>query len=579
MTTRTRARRGKWVAAILSLSVVAAACGGGGGGDSETTDGGPTTPPSTGVVGGEDPEDLKPTPGGELVYSLEGSNTGGWCLQEGQLAITGIQVARAVYDTLTMPDKDGNIKPYLAESITANADNTEFVIELPEGVKFHDGTDLDADIVRDNLLAYAGKYEGRSPLLFLFVFGPYIKSIESTGPLQVTVTTNDPWPAFPWFLWGSSRVGIMARAQLDDTKTCNTNLIGTGGFKLDSWDGGTGDMVVSKNDDYWQEDADGVKLPYLDQLTFVFAKPGEDDGARVASLRAGDFDIIHTSSSLAIVEIRKDVEDEKLAAIESNRFGEVSYIMLNGAKPPFDNPIARQAVAYASDRAEANRVLAENVPTLAQGPFAPGNVGYLEDAGYPEYDLDKAKELVAQYEAETGEPLEFTYTHGADAEGNRQAQYLQQKMKDAGITMNLKPIGDQTQIINEAIGKNFQAIGWRNHPGADPDTQWVWWHCDNAPPEPCTNPVNFGGWNDPEINDLLERGRASTDPAEKAEIYEELNREFAKELYNLWASYTLWTVAYDPTVHGVFGPPLPDGSEPLNGLATGHSVLGLWVEQ
>ena len=576
MTTRSYARRSRLIAAAITLGVVAAACGGGGNGGSSTTN--QATTATTGVTGKTDPENLTPQPGGELVYSMEGSNTGGWCLAEAQLAITGIQVARAVYDTLTMPDANGEIQPYLAESVTANADNTEFVITLPEGVTFHDGSPLDADIVRDNLLAYMGKYPTRSPLLFLFVFAPYIKSVESTGPLEVTVTTNEPWPAFPWFLWGSSRVGIVARAQLDDEEACNTNIIGTGGFMLDSWDGAGGDFVAVKNPDYWQTDSEGVQLPYLDKLTFVFSKPGEDDGARVASLRGGEFDIIHTSSSLAIVEIRKDVANGDLAAIESNRFGEVSYIMLNGAKAPFDNPIARQAVAYASDREEANRVLAEDVPTLAQGPFAPGNIGYLEDAGYPEYDPEKATQLVAQYEAETGEKLEFTYTHGADAEGTRQAQYLKQKMDAVGITVNLKPIGDQTQIINEAIGKNFQAIGWRNHPGADPDTQWVWWHCDNEPPDPCTNPVNFGGWNDPEINDLLERGRASTDAAEKAEIYEELNREFAKELYNLWASYTLWTIAYKPAVHGVFGPPLPNGSEPLNGLATGHSVLGLWVE-
>lgn len=576
MTTRSYARRIKLAVGAITLAVVAAACGGGGNGGSSGTNK-PTTA-STGVSG-TDPTNLKPTPGGELVYSLEATNTGGWCLAEAQLAIAGIQVARAVYDTLTMPDNDGNIKPYLAESVTANADNTEFVITLRDGVKFHDGTDLDADIVRDNLLAYMGKYPTRSPLLFLFVFAPYIKSVESTGPLEVTVTTNDPWPAFPWFLWGSSRVGIVARAQLDDEEACNTNIIGTGGFMLDSWDGAGGDFVAVKNPNYWQTDADGVPLPYLDKLTFVFAKPGEDDGARVASLRGGDFDIIHTSSSLAIAEIRKDVESGDLAAIESNRFGEVAYLMLNGAKAPFDNPLARQAVAYASDRAEANRVLAEDIPELAQGPFAPGNVGFLDDAGYPEYDLDKAKALVAQYEAETGEKLEFTYTHGSDAEGTRQAQYLKQKMDAAGITVNLKPIGDQTQYINEAIGKNFQAIGWRNHPGADPDTQWVWWHCDNEPPDPCTNPVNFGGWNDPEINDLLERGRASTDPAEKAQIYEELNREFARELYNLWSSYTLWSIAFEPTIHGILGPPLPDGSEPLDGLATGHSVLGMWVEQ
>jgi peptide/nickel transport system substrate-binding protein len=91
--------------------------------------------------------------------------------------------------------------------------------------------------------------------------------------------------------------------------------------------------------------------------------------------------------------------------------------------------------------------------------------------------------------------------------------------------------------------------------------------------------VNFGGFNDPEINQLLEDGRAESDPAAQKEIYENLNREFAKKLYNVWAQYTLWNIASKPTIHGVLGPDLPDGSGPFPGLATGHPVAGMWVDQ
>jgi ABC-type transport system substrate-binding protein len=104
----------------------------------------------------------------------------------------------------------------------------------------------------------------------------------------------------------------------------------------------------------------------------------------------------------------------------------------------------------------------------------------------------------------------------------------------------------------------------------------VWWHCDNAPPAACDNPVNFGGFNDAQINKDLELGRTTLDAKKRITYYEDLNRVFAKQLYNLWGQWVLWTVAFKPTVHGVLGPPLPDGSGPFPGLPTGHPVDGLW---
>ncbi|GIU87547.1 MAG: ABC transporter substrate-binding protein [Acidimicrobiia bacterium] len=544
------------------MALVVGACGGG---DDEGTGGGPT----------EEEDAGEPQYGGEVTYALEADTTGGWCLAEAQLAISGIQVARAIYDTLTAPDENGEIKPFLAESVTSNDDATQWTIKLRSGVKFHDGTDLTAEVVKNNLDAYRNAYPGRSPLLFSFVFEPYIADIQATDPTTVVVTTKQPWPAFPWFLYSSGRLGIMGQAQLDDAENCNRNLIGTGPFKLAKWTVNE-EFVAERNENYWQTDENGNQLPYLDRIRFV---PVESGPARLQGMRGGSYDMMHTSGALQIVELRKDVEAGTLDAIESDAFAEVGYTMLNATKAPFDSRTARQAVAYAIDRDLVNELRNEGILTSASGPFAEGVDGYLEDTGYPSYDKEKAEELVAQYRDETGQELEFTLTHSGDPETTKTAELLKQLAEDVGMRVNLASVADQSTLINEAIARNFQAVLWRNHPGADPDTQYVWWHCNTTPPEPCDNLVNFGGFNDPEINDLLDRGRTTLDPDERREIYEELNREFAEELYNLWGQWTLWMVAYKPGIHGVLGPNLPDGSGPFPGLATGHPVSGIWIEQ
>src|SRR5690606_28897583 len=128
----TGARWVRRVAAVAALAVLAAACGGGG--DDDTGGGG---------AGDEG----TPTPGGRVVYGLEAETIDGWCLPEAQLAIAGIMVARTVYDTLTRPNAEGEAEPWLAESVEPNDDFTEWTIALRDGVKFHDGTDLTAEVV------------------------------------------------------------------------------------------------------------------------------------------------------------------------------------------------------------------------------------------------------------------------------------------------------------------------------------------------------------------------------------------------------------------------------------------------
>jgi peptide/nickel transport system substrate-binding protein len=536
------------VAAATALALVVSACGGG-----DDEGGG-------GATGDEDAG--TPTPGGTVVYGLEAETIDGWCLPEAQLAISGIMVAQAVYDTLTRPNAEGEMEPWLAESVEPNEDSTSWTITLREGVKFHDGSDLTAEVVKNNLDAYRGAYPARSPQLFIFVFQP-VESVEVVDPLTVQVNLNQPWVSFDAALHSSGRLGMMAQAQLDDATSCADNLIGTGPFVMDEWVQNQ-KFTADKNPDYWATDAAGEQLPYLDRIEF---QPIIEVDQRRNALESGEINAMHTSEGKTVDDLRGLAESGEINAYESEEFGEVSYVMLNESKAPFDNIKARQALAYATDFEEANAILNAGIVTRATGPFAPGNIGHLEDTGFPEFDLEEAERLVEEYTSETGQPLEFTYTTVNAQATIEQAQLLKEQAEAAGMTVEIITV-DQSTLIDGAISGDFEAQGWRNHPGGDPDLQYNWWKTGS--------PVNFGRFQDPEIDRLLDEGRTTAEGRE--EIYQQLNERFAEQVHNIWLWYTPWIVGMAPEVHGVPGEG-PTSEEAFPGLASGHPVTYMWVEQ
>ncbi len=537
---------------IAAVALLAVACGGGESGDGSSG-------------GGSGENEGEPTPGGELVYGLVNETSGGWCLPEAQLTISGEQVARTIYDTLVAPGEGNKYVPFLAESVEPNDDYTEWTIKLRDGIKFHDGTDLDATVVKNNLDAYRGQYPGRTALLFQFVFQD-IASVDVVDDMTVSITTKVPWVALPATLYASGRIGIMAQAQLDDKDHCDTNLIGTGPFKLDDWVVND-HLTASKNADYWQTDSDGTKLPYLDKIVY---KPFVDSSARLNALQSGELQAMHTNEGDAIEAIKAAADDDELTDWHSDMYAEVGYLMFNVSKPPFDSETARRAVTTAMNRPEYNKTTGLDQFKVADGPFAEGVIGYLPDTGFPEYDLEEAKKLVVQYESETGKPLEFKITGDNSTGQSLQMSLIQDMMKDAGIEVTIEAL-EESQQIDSALGDDWNAQMWRNHPGDDPDMQYNWWYSNS--------PVNFGRFSDPEVDALLDKGRQTPDGPERTKAYEDLNRLFAKKLYNLWQTWSNWTVGTQTDVHGMFGPKLPDGTPPIESLATGHPVSGMWISQ
>ena len=541
-------------AVLLALMLTAGACGGGDSDDDSGDDSGGTggTPTTEG--------EAEPVSGGDVVYGVEAETAGGFCLPEAQLAVSGIQVARSMYETLTAPNENGEYVPLLAESVTPNATYDEWTIVLREGIKFHDGSDLTADVVKNNFDASRGLYPTRHPML-----GPLVMTnwdeITVTGPLSLTVTTKTPWPAFPAHLYGNGRTGIMAQAQLDDEEHCTDRMIGTGPFMLDEW--ATNDhLTVVRNPDYWREG-----LPYLDSIEF---RPILESTQRVNALQSGEVQVTHVMNSLQVADLQALAAQGDIALYQTDEFADTVFTMLNVSQPPFDNILARRALVSAIDTETLNEVREKSIPQLATGPFAPGSMGYLEDTGLARYDLEEAKELVARYEEETGQDLSLTILSTPEPANIETGQMVKEMAAEAGIDITLQQI-EEAQLINQVLGGDYNAVFWRAHSGGDPDLQYYWWKSGS--------PVNFGKFADPEIDRLLDEGRREPDQDARRQIYEDLNRRFADQLYNLWSFWSMWTIGTTPEVHGVLGPDLPDGSKPFPGLADGHPLTGLWVEQ
>ena len=592
------------IIALALVMVLLAACGSSGG--SSKAKGGPAT---TQGLSGAGKNEGKPTPGGSITMALPAESTGGWCLPEAQLAISGIQVARSIYDYLAVPNSKNEYVPDLADKITSNADFTTWTIHLRSGIKFHDGTALNAQVVKDNLDAYHGTFVDasgkkiRSPLLFTFVFD-YIKTIAVTDPMTVTVTMKKPWSSFPASLYSYGRLGIMAEKQLHDGKNCFEDMIGTGPFMFK---GGSNwvrndHLTVVRNPNYWRKDQYGQQLPYLDSITF---KPVTETSTLVNGVTSKLFDIALTDDDVAISQLQPSVDSNSIAMLKSGQYPEVAYNLFNDSKPPFNNILARQAFAYSVNRDEYNRIANKGLLQLASGPFGPGTLGYLADTGLPSYDLTKAKSFVTQYVAEAHQPLAFTYSTTSDPVALTNAQLIQKYVQAAGMQMNIKQV-DEATLINNAIYGTFQVSAWRNHPGFDPDTQWVWWHCNTPPADVagtthagtddathgtgnnCDNPVNFARFNDAIINSNFEKARGTNDPAVRKAAYEAINREFAKQLWDGWGYWSLWTMPSQTNVQGILGPNLPTAGSPdasatsdgpFTGLSSGDDVSGLWLKK
>jgi peptide/nickel transport system substrate-binding protein len=568
------------VAALVSVGLIAACSGdddknisGDGAtttaGGSETTAGGPdntgeptTLPPPTTVAG------LEPVQGGSLVMGIEADTSSPWVPAEMVCAISCHQVIRSVYDPLALPNADNTVTPYLAESITSNDDFTVWTITARSDVTFHDGTPFDGAAIVDNLSRHkAGLLTGK-------VFKDVTTiEVDPADPMSAVVTISTPWAAFPFALTGS--IGYMASptwlAATDADATQKSKPVGTGPFTYVDYVPNEF-FKAERNDDYWNQ-----PYPYLDAIEF---RPIPDALNRRDALKSGTVDLIHTTNGQTIADFR---ETGEFPMVEITNKGETGYSMLhvtNPNEPALQDRRVRCALAHATDNQAIIDTIGAGVNPIANGPFSPTQVGYLEDTGFPvAQDIPKAQELIAEYKAENPGSITISLATTQDETNLTVAQFQKQWFEEAGIDEVTLDQIDQGSYIVQALLGNFEVFQWRNHGGFDLDNQYIWWHSSTSL-DIGQLALNFGRIKDPALDALLDENRAIQDPVRKKEIAEEVNRLFATECYNLWGSWTTWGIPHKENVQGISDFTLPNGDVTSLGAGISGTFYAhtLWVQ-
>lgn len=514
------------------------------------------------------PEDPEPTRGGEVVYGVEAETNGGFCLPEAQLAASGLEIVRAIYDPLTIPDAEGGYAPYLAKSIDHDESYRVWTITLRPDITFHDGSAMDATVVKKNIDAYRGESTTRSSLLFTFVLAN-IERVDVVNELTVQVSLTDPQVAFPAALYASGRMAIVAQAQLDaDTQECEERPIGTGPFSFVSWERNVA-LRTTRNPNYWQQAPDGEPYPYLDAVEF---RPVPNSDARVAALDQGDLNMMHTSTASDMADNLATLRDDGVInLLISEERTETAYLMINAKEQPLSDTATRVAIAQAIDRDRLNDESNSGFSSVADGPFAPQVLGHLDDPGFPSFDLEAAKARVTKIK-DAGQNTTLRLLTSTGPATIRAAVLQKEMLEAAGFTITLE-VESEADLIDRAVGGDFDLAMFRNQPGDDPDSNYHWWTGGS-------NPVNFGRFDDEVINENLLVGRTSPDREVRRDAYETINRRFAEQAYNVYLWFSPWAVAEASNIHGILGPDLPDGAgPPAPRLVTGHALHGVWIDQ
>ncbi|MCX8033638.1 MAG: ABC transporter substrate-binding protein [Thermoleophilia bacterium] len=314
------------------------------------------------------------------------------------------------------------LAPQLAESIEEDPDNLTFTIHVRKGVKLHDGSELNAELVKWILeeVKKAGKLD----------WAQYYESFEVKDPYTVVAHVTQ-WNNAMLACLGDVPIYSREAVEKNGVEWCRANFVGTGPFKVKEFQRDQ-KLVWVRNPDYWQEG-----LPYLDEIEILHVT---DYNTARAAMEAGDIDIWAGASNEQLVVLK-----EKGIVLKSAWSGRFDTLIPNLVDPnsPMHNPKVREAVEYALDREALNNALGYGFNMPVYEFSAPGHAGYGAAASTKrEYNPEKAKQLLAEAGYPDGAPITILAQSWGGG-GNTQAEAIKGYLEEGGfkVTLDLADMG------------------------------------------------------------------------------------------------------------------------------------------
>ncbi|MBQ8105940.1 MAG: peptide ABC transporter [Afipia sp.] len=403
-----------------------------------------------------------------------------------------------MYDTLVEWDYD-TLKPKPGLAKWNYPDPKTLVFDIQSGIKFHDGTPLDAEAVKFNI--DRGRADQRSNVKADLTS---IESVEVTGPLQVTLKLKNADSALPAIF--SDRAGMMVsptniKALGNDT---DRKPVGAGPWKFVRWADNEA-IVVARNESYWRPGR-----PYLDGIEFNIIP---ELATALRSVVAGQNDM-----SFALPARLKPVIDraKNLTTVTSPTLYCVQ-IYINTARAPLDNIKVRQAINFALDRDAFVKATMGGLGEPARMTLPSTHWAYDKSIAnlYP-HDPDKARKLLAEAGFKDG--LELTIGGYMDQDSVRRGEVIQDQLGKAGIRLKFTR-GTIAEISSQffATEKKFDLLvsAWTGRP--DPSMTYALGFDKGAY-------YNAGRLAAPELSALIQESRESEDLAKRAAVFAKIQR-------------------------------------------------------
>jgi peptide/nickel transport system substrate-binding protein len=434
---------------------------------------------------------------------------------------TTARAVRAAYEGLLRYKKDSSeLEPVLATSWTASRDRKTYTFKLRPNVVFHDGTPFNAQAVVFSFERLLKLNKGPAAL-----FADKIEAVKATDDTTVVFTLKTPWAPFlsalavgkgplmvsPTAVKANDKAGDLGADYL------KTQMIGTGPYKLESWDKG-GALVLVKHDKYWR----GWSGAHLDRIVYQYVK---EYSTRRQLLLKGDADIIDAPSPEDLPNLRKETGVTVVGSPTLN----LEYIVLNMRNKALGDHRVREAVNLAFDREAAVKGIMSGEVIDTYGYLTPGFTSAHFALTPPKRDLKKAKELVqaaARDKSLGKDDLTLTYLHWSGEDRLRQlGEVLRASLADVGLTVQAKELGWSaytSTIFNPDQVPAMPFYGaWLTY--ADPAAALrPYFHSKST--------FNFGGYVNPKIDGLLEEAETIDDPGKRAAMYREVQKLAAADV-------------------------------------------------
>ena len=489
-------------AVLLTLS----ACGGGEAVDIDGDDG-----TETAATEGGDAQ----AQGGTLVAAISGEPD--QLDPHSTTAYPAFQVLENVYDTLVQPDANLDFEPALATEWEVSDDQLTWTFTLREGVTFHDGSDFTAE---DVVFSYNRIIDEELANAYRFSAVEDIRA--GDDDMTVEIDVSQPTPNLLANIGAFKGMAIVP-SEFDESMA--SEPVGTGPFVFDSFDEGQ-NIQLSANPDYWGEG------PFLDGVTFQFVA---EPTVALTNLQGGQ---AHWTDNIPPQQIEQLSGDDSLV-LETVPSNDYWYFAANYDREPFDIPEVRQALAYAIDREAITEAAKFGAATPNQTAIPEGSTFYSDYAPY-EHDPDRARELLDEAGVEDLE-LELMVTDEFP-ETIQVAQVMESQLAEVGITASIRTL-DFAAWLDEQGKGNFDVfiLGWLGNIDPD-DFYYAQHHSEGA--------FNFHGYDNPEVDRLLDAARVETDTNARKALYDEAVKHIVDDASYVYLYNPDVVQAWVPAVEG-----------------------------